>query len=109
MSLEWLEDDHPIITMHKMKQNEFSSLLTYYGFQLEQTQRHYYNIFSTELVYNGILPEKKILFNKIEMLDIEKLYRRFVSTGSSNFEAFLEECLYVWYLRENERRMIMNS
>lgn len=109
ISLEWLENDYPIITMHKMKQNEFSSLLDYYGFKLEQTQRHYYNIFSTELVYNGSLPEKELFFNKIELLDIQKLYQKCVKTGKSNFDTFLEECVYKWYVRENTRRFIMKS
>ena len=103
MSLEWLESDQPIITMHNRKQNEFASLLNYYGFKLEQTQPHYYNIFSTELVYNGALPEKKI-----ELLDMKGLYQEFVKTGKSNFAAFMDERVYKWYIRENNRRLIMN-
>lgn len=107
LSREWLEEDYPIITMHKMKQKEFSSILNYYGFQLEQEQKHYYNIFSTELVYNGILPEKKLMFNKIELLDIEELCRRFIQTDNFDFNKFLEECLAVWYKREYNKRIIM--
>lgn len=58
ISFGWLQDDKPLITMHKSKQREFSALLDYYGFVLEQSQWNYYNIFSTELAYNGVLPEK---------------------------------------------------
>lgn len=62
MCFEWLQDDRPLITMHKSKQHEFAVLLDYYGFLLEQVQRNYYKIFSTELSYNGILPEKRNMF-----------------------------------------------
>lgn len=109
LSLEWLEDDYPIITMHKTKQKEFSTLLRYYGFKLEQTQNHYYNIFSTELVYNGFLPEKSLFFNRIEILDIRKLYDRFLKTGQNNFNDFAESCIFTWYLRENNRIRMMKT
>lgn len=106
-SLEWLQNDYPLITMHKIKEHEFSSLLNYYGFQLDQEQRNYYNIFSTELVYNGILPEKKILFNKIELLDIRQLYGVFARSGKYDFDKFLEECVSRWLFRECQRRREM--
>lgn len=107
LSFEWLQDELPMITMHKVKQHEFQSLLKYYGFKLEQKQRNYYNIFSTELVYNGFLPEKEIFFNKIEILDIQKLYKRFITTGKYNFSEFLEECIKVWKEKEIYRRIEM--
>lgn len=102
-SLEWLQNDRPLITLHKTKQYEFSSLLKYYGFQLDQEQWNYYNIFSTELVYNGILPEKKVFCSKIELLDIQKLHERFVKTGKYDFDKFLEECINRWYFQECQR------
>lgn len=107
MSLEWLEDDHPVITMHKMKQNQFAPLLQYYGFQLEQTQPHYYSIFGTEYVYNGTLPEKDFFFNKFELMDMQKLCQQFMKTGRYNFNEFVDECLTVWYKRELRRKNIM--
>ncbi len=71
LSFEWLENDKPLFTMHSTKQREFSPLLNYYGFVLEQKKWNYYNLFSTELAYNGILPEKRIpvKLNKIEFLE----------------------------------------
>lgn len=107
LSLEWLESDYPVLTMHKVKQYEFDPLLKYFGFKLEQKQYHYYNIFSTELVYNGVLPEKDIFFSKLELLDMQDIYRKFIESGKYNFEQFLEECISKWYLRESKRRMIM--
>lgn len=55
LSLEWLENDYPIITIHKSKQIQFDSLLKYYGFKLEQELPYYYNTFDTERIYNNIL------------------------------------------------------
>lgn len=107
MSFEWLEDDKPLITMHKSKKHEFIALLDYYGFVLEQTQRNYYNIFSTELSYNGILPEKKIFFNKIEIMDIDIWYNNFITFGSNNLKEFVEKCILKWYARERKRRIEM--
>lgn len=107
LSFEWLQDDFPMITMHKIKKHEFQPLLEHYGFKLEQKQRNYYNIFSTELVYNGVLPEKELYFNKIELLDVQKLYKKFVVTGKYNFNEFLDECIRVWQEKEYYRRIEM--
>lgn len=107
LSFEWLQEDKPLITMHKVKQHEFASLLNYYGFVLEQEQWNYYNIFSTELSYNGFLPEKKIFFNKIELMDIDFLYNDFIMSRKRNFEDFVEECILKWARREQKRRIEM--
>ena len=103
LSLEWLEDDYPVITMHKSKQVQFDSLLKYYGFRLEQTQPHYYSIFSTEYVYNGELPEKSFFFNKFEIMDMQNIYRRFIKSGKYNIDEFIEECINIWCKREKNR------
>lgn len=58
LSFEWLEEDKPLITMDQSKRHEFDGLLRYYGFSLEQMKKNYYGIFNTELIYNGVLPEK---------------------------------------------------
>ncbi len=89
MSFEWLQEDKPLMTMHKSKQHQFTALLEYYGFALEQAQWNYYNIFSTELSYNGILTKKKIFFSKIEIKDIDFWYKNF-KTGSNNLKEFIE-------------------
>ena len=65
-SLDWLETDKPLITVHKHKSKEFSSLFKYYDFKLEQKNWSYYNLFSTELVYNGCLPGYNIILNKLQ-------------------------------------------
>lgn len=107
MSLEWLEDDQPIITMHKRKQNQFEPLLKYYGFKLEQKQPHYYSIFSTEYVYNGTLPDKEFFFNKLELLDMKDLCQQFIRTGRLSFEEFVREYIEIWYKSELRKKSIM--
>lgn len=77
-SFELLKTDKPMITLHKNKLSQFSKLLDYYNFSLEQTKKHYYNIFSTELVYNGVLPEKQSIFGSFEIIDMQNVYNNYV-------------------------------
>lgn len=84
-------------------------LLSYYNFELEQTQKHYYSIFNTELVFNGSLTEKEFLFNKIERMDMEKLYRVFVRSGEKNFEDYVDACIRCWYSRSQMRQMMLST
>lgn len=89
LSLEWLQYDTPIITMHKTKQHQFSKLLDFYGFKLEQKQPHYYRLFNIEYVYNGILPDKKIVLNQLKVANLQGLCKSFIDTGRDSFEAYL--------------------
>lgn len=107
MCLQQLRTDKPMITLHKNKLNQFEKLLSYYNFELEQTLKHYYNIFSTELVFNGLLPKKEFVFNRIELMDMEKLCRVFVFSGKKNFEDFVDACIRCWYNREQMRQINM--
>lgn len=107
MCMKELYTDRPMITLHQNKLNQFEKLLDYYNFELEQTQKHYYSIFSTELVFNGFLPEKKILFNQIELIDIERIYEYFCRSGKVNFEEDLEACVRCWYNREQIKERVM--
>ncbi len=99
MCMQQLHTDKPMITLHTSKLNQFEKLLNYYNFELQQTQKHYYSIFNTELVFNGLLPEKKFIFNKIELMDMAKLYRVFVLSGKKNFEDYVDACIRCWYNR----------
>lgn len=107
MCLQQLNTDKPMITLHKSKFNQFQKLLSYYDFKLEQTQKHYYSIFSTELVFNGLLPEKELIFNKIELMDMERLYRDVVINGRKNFEEYVDACIRCWYHRAQMRQINM--
>ena len=107
MCMRQLHTDKPMITLHKSKLNQFEKLLRYYNFELEQTQKHYYSIFSTELVFNGLLPEKELIFNKIELIDMEKLYRVLVLRGKKNFEDYVDACIKCWYNRAQMRKINM--
>lgn len=102
-----LNTEKPMITLHKNKLNQFEKLLNYYHFELAQSQRHYYNIFNTELVFNGSLPEKEFLFNRIEIMDLERMYRRFLAMGRSDFEEFFDTCIRYLYQKEQIRRFEM--
>jgi len=105
--MQQLHTDKPMITLHKSKLSQFEKLLNYYNFELEQIQKHYYGIFSTELVFNGLLPEKEFIFNKIELMDIEKIYRTFVLSGKKSFEDYVDACIRCWYNREQMRKVNM--
>ena len=53
--------------------------------------------------FEGFLPadkkEKKFIFNKIELMDMAKLYRVFVLSGKKNFEDYVDACIRCWYNR----------
>lgn len=103
-SIEWLENDKPLITLHRSKQKEFASLLKYFNFKLEQETWGYYNIFSTEIAYNGCLPQKRILFNKIEVFDMEKIILELMEFGCLNIKEVLNRCIEIWWQREEVLR-----
>lgn len=102
-SLEWLNTDKPLITVHKCKNKEFESLFKYFDFKLEQSNWSYYNLFSTELVYNGELPGHNILLNKIELLDIQTLMKE----NYDNIYIAYEKCLDRWIQREKNLRKLL--
>lgn len=103
MCMRQLHTDAPMMTLHKSKFNQFSKLLDYYDFKLEQAQKHYYSIFSTELVFNGFLPEKRLDFSKIELMDMGRIYRTFILSGKKDFEDYVDACIRYWYCREQMR------
>lgn len=109
MCMKELGTDKPMITLHKSKMNQFEKILSYYNFELEQTQKHYYSIFSTELVFNGLLPEKNVWFNKLELMDMERIYNVFIRSGKNNFEEYVDACVRCWFNREQtkERNMLI--
>lgn len=100
LCLSQLNTEKPMITLHKNKLYQFEKIFKYYNFELEQTQKHYYSIFNTELVFNGFLPQKKCIFNQIELIDIEKLYKTFILNGQTDFEEFINLCIHYWYDQE---------
>lgn len=107
MCMQQLHTEKPMITLHKSKLNQFEKLLSYYSFELEQTQKHYYSIFSTELVFNGLLPEKEFIFNRVELMDMKKIYRFFALSGKNNFGDYVDACIRCWYNREQMTQISM--
>ena len=108
MCFELLGNEKPMITMHKSKYPQFSPLLNYYGFDLEQKYRHYYSIFSTELVFNGELPKKKICLNRIELIDFHSIINDFLKEGSYDFEHYINVFLSNCVKREVYRYSLVN-
>lgn len=105
MCMELLNTDKPMITLNKTRLHQFEKLLKYYNFELEQSQKHYYKIFSTELVYNGLLPQRKFIYNKMEMLKIEKIYDSFIFSTKRKFEDYINEWIRFWYNKEIRTRI----
>lgn len=94
LSFEWLNEDKPLITIHDSKRQEFKKLFERYDFQLEEERKGYYRLFSTELVYNGVLPEKQFLLNRIEVIDLQKEIKRYILSGEKDFNMFIERWLF---------------
>lgn len=94
LSFEWLNEDKPLITIHDSKRREFKKLFERYDFQLEEERKGYYRLFSTELVYNGILSEKQFLLNRIEVIDLQKEIKRYILSGEKDFNMFIERWLF---------------
>ena len=100
LSFEWLENEKPLITLHKSKIWQFRSLFDYYGFELEQKKANYYNIFSTELVYNGILPDKKFIIGKFKPINLDDFCWEFIRSGRSDLADFFVVWLEQLYKKE---------
>ena len=70
-SLNWLEDDKPLITVRQSKAYQFQKLFEYFGFKLEQKYPMYYTFLGIEQVYNGELANSgSIIYNKIEHINL---------------------------------------
>lgn len=101
LSFDWLESDSPVITLHRNKYEQFSKLLNYYNFSLEQTQKHYYSVFNTELVFNGALPEKKMSINPIKVVNLSDIYERLILMGKQDINEYMNMCFDYLYKKEN--------
>lgn len=104
MGFEWLENEKPLITLRESKRKQFESLFLYYGFTLEQSRKNYYRLFNTELVYNGILPEKKILFKKFEFLNPYDVWQKFIEMPKNEIYDF-----WKWYIDELSKEEPKNT
>mgnify|MGYP002229573086 FL=1 len=102
LGFEWLNDDKPLITIHNSKKREFSKLFEHYNFQLEEKRWGYYRLFSTELVYNGFLPEKNFILNHVEIINLEKEVKQFLLLGGEDFKQFINELLYHQWLNNQK-------
>lgn len=102
LSFEWLNEDKPLITIHDSKRQEFKKLFERYDFQLEEERKGYYRLFSTELVYNGVLPEKQFLLNRIEVIDLQKEIKRYILSGEKDFNMFIERWLFRQWINSKQ-------
>lgn len=108
-SCEWLQNNQPLITVHKSRNNEFKSLFDYYGFTLEEKQKNYYNLFNTELVYNGTLPRRGNLVDLEEIIDFEVILKRFLSSGQQDFKSYMENFIHQWWDKERIRESLIKG
>ena len=107
LSFEWLNCDKPLITVRQSKNCEFQKLFDYYCFNAEEKRRNYYQLFSTEVVYNGSLPAKGFELNQIEIFDLEKSIRQYLLSGEKSFAAFLDRWIYkIWQQAQIRDRRI---
>ena len=53
LSLEWLKNDKPVITLDKSKEPDFAGILKHFGFVLQEENCGLYNPGKIELIYNG--------------------------------------------------------
>lgn len=97
LCFQQLDTDKPMITLHKSKYPQFEKILNYYNFQLEQTQKNYYKYFSTELVFNGFLPQKDYMMHHIRLVDMEELYKKFMFEDRLSFENHVDKWIRYWY------------
>lgn len=103
LSFEWLNDDKPLITIHNSKKHEFNKLFNHYNFKLEEKKWGYYNLFSTELVFNGSLPEKKMFLNELEIIDLKEQVKNFLLLKEEHFESFVAQWLYFQWLQNSKK------
>lgn len=89
LSLEWLSDDMPLITVQRFKEPQYRGLFSRYGFKLEQENRNYYRLFCTELAYNGELPCKRFGYYGIEMIDLSDSIKHFLRIGIDDINTLL--------------------
>ena len=96
LSLEWLKNDKPLITIHRSKRNEFQKLFQYYDFRLEEQKWSYYRLFRTELVFNGVLPPKKILLSKFEIADMRESIKEFMKYNIYDKDLLIQYTVDLW-------------
>lgn len=99
-SLEWLNTDKPLITLHMSKQREFNGLFEYFGFKLQQKNLGYYKFLNIELAYNGILPEKNIIFNNIEIAHLEQIIEESIEYGLFNIDEIYNKYIFYWWQKQ---------
>lgn len=57
-------------------------------------KKNYYKIFSTELVFNGSLPRKQSIIDRLLIFDMEKaIYQYLYGEKSMNYNEYMQEYL----------------
>ncbi len=80
-SMDWLETDTPLITVHSSKAYQFEKLFRYFGFKQESMYKGYYSLFSTEIAYNGVLPDAAISLPQLLVTDMRAFIAYHVQRG----------------------------
>ena len=75
-SINYLQNERPLITVHIAKYHSFKKLFDYFGFSLEQEILCCYGALKSELSYNGTITPKKVIKPTIvaeSLSNLEKL------------------------------------
>lgn len=103
LGIEWLEDERPLVTLHKSKEREFKALFDYFDFKLEQKCRGYYNLFGSELVYNGNLPQRETWHGQLIDNNLRIIINHYVKNGILGTEEMMKELYYQCLKQERYR------
>lgn len=98
-SMEYLQNDKPLITLHISMYHKYKNILNRYGFILEQEISCCYGLFKSELVYNGQIKPQIIYSNNKIINSISKL-EKFVFNYPEDFQCktfFLPRLIKIKY------------
>lgn len=90
IAFEVLKTEKPMFTVHQRRLAQFKPLFDYYGFQPEQSKKNYYGLFNTELVYNGVLPEKHFLIERIKIWNVNQIYEDYLMSGIKGLNEYFD-------------------
>lgn len=107
--IEWLEDEKPFVTCHSSKNRQYIGLFQYFGFQLSEKKFGYYGLFNLEYSYNGILPEKNTLLNKITLLDMEYILKYAIKNHITNWNIILDMYITLWCRQETQQMRTIST
>lgn len=100
LSLDYLNEDKPLVTVHKNKKYQFDALFKRYGFKVEDEKWGYYKLFSTEISYNGALENKALELSRTEVealiMTVKEAIFKNITDSEVIIKMWLNKCLYTY-------------